>query len=256
MVEKIDIEKIDIEKIENAVKEFNRIALLKESEKIVDTVFSESNKSESNKKVYSSIQKFILIDLLWNANAFRFTKIEPEANNRFETICDLLKKVDKDIEGLKSKDLNSENLAEKFKWISTDDARVTNGVQRRSVYSALSKYLHWTKPDIFPIYDNYAVDTIYKESVKDCHPKKFKKSELENDYGSLIKYYYMLLEQYNDNEKTILRNWAGNNEKLSGYELENKSILRVLDKYFYMQGKDEAEKKEKQKKKHVGKNIS
>jgi hypothetical protein len=212
-------EKIDIAKVENAVKRFNEFALYKESEKIVDGAFS--------KKLnygYTSMQKFILADIVLNANALRYCN-----DTRFQKVEEYIKKLDQEI-GKHNKELERtspeelKQINEQFNEISI--RRFPGTVRGRDsvIICALSKYLHWNNPKLFPIYD----------ALVNLGIKKYCSTTI-TDYGYLIFFYHALLEKYSDEDIKVLYKVSANNS--CGYQLENKSILRIFDKYFWLKGK-------------------
>lgn len=220
---------IGVDDVEKMVRTFNENLLLKESEKIVDDVFLRY------KDKYTKIQKFLVIDRMWSANSVRYGKLKA-VDIRLKEIEKYLNKMQNDINKYKNKRL--EKLSEEkinelgvlFKEISNITFYKGEKQKKTRSYAALSKYLHWTNPYVFPIYDSR-----FMKAIKNMNQKI-------SNYYEVINFYSKLLKKYNKNEIGKLDYIAKHNKEYGGYDLKNGSILRVLDKYFYEKGKKLEEK--------------
>lgn len=215
---------IGVDDVRKMVRKFNENLLLKESEKIVDDVFLKY------KDKYTEIQKFLVIDRMWSANSVRYGKLKA-LDIRLKEIEEYLNKMQNDINKYKNKKLEelSEDeigyLAKIFEKISIDKFYKGKKQKKTRSYASLSKYLHWTNPYVFPIYDSRFMKAIKKMNQK------------ISNYYDIINFYSKLLKKYSENEINELKCIAKHNKDYGGYDLENWSILRVLDKYFYEKGK-------------------
>ncbi|MBS4028291.1 MAG: hypothetical protein KGZ58_06600 [Ignavibacteriales bacterium] len=114
----------------------------------------------------------------------------------------------------------------------------------------ISKFMHWCRPNVFPIYDRrtrIAINILQTISniervriLKKGKPKNT--NECINEYKKLVTFYQTLINEFKANHcnKLIEYDWKSQSRKRGvgeAYVVQN-TILRVLDKHFFIDGEE------------------
>ena len=230
---------LDMDRAIRAIKVYNASPCSQAGERLLDVAFSDFHVALAPAGVH---ERVVLLDGLWGTRLF----MERGAPDR---IASSLANKSAEISGL-FESLADNDLIERPDQVTAIAQQIMpvilnqvgeNGEKYRQNYSFASKFFHWCTRQHFPIVDKNA-RTAINQMQRDQGAVARVRSDTTamggltylREYGRWIMFYSDLLHGLGENDAERLRQ-ADHDSQTATYRVQN-SVLRILDKYFYVQG--------------------
>ena len=226
---------------EEAIRKFNGSQTLLASDRLMHLHFKSVVESFESKTI---AERIVLVDRVWATQLFRergsadeiVTKLKKHSEMLIERVAELRK------DALAENPEQVVTVAEEvFPVILRQVESNSQGRRSRQNYSFATKFFHWTTREHFPIVDRLARSRIHQIQKQNGVASTIRRNYYSaaglspvKEYPLWIRFYSELIRMLSPSQRESLLSW--DNESQSWETRVENSLLRVLDKVFYIQG--------------------